>query len=452
MRIHLYAASKQTGSYLSAAMRGNGTNRNSGCLILRRPDVHLTLMPQKLQEPTNPFVQVNARSAPKTLLKGGRLRRKPMMPCCRVIGFVFNPGRLDRLDACRHGKVPSEFFYGAIELAARGLDVRFFETAPDTPVHWPCAAFNFAGQNGPVKLDGLFLQATGNLLDQLNECDVVVGTTGGHAFALAVWRSLGCLHVPIVAIQVGLLVHKINFSRRYSTAFLLRRMQSMLFGKSELDPMCQTFPGIHEHVHVNQFGVDTSFWTPGSATESGYVLAVGNDGRRDYSTLLRAAKNLPYKVLLLTAQNLPLPLPPNVERIHGHYAEGVSDAQLRDLYRGAACVVVPLKPTLQPSGQSVTLQAMACGRPVVLTKTQGIWSHDTVKDGETLLLVPPEDSEKLAKAIRYMMENKGFSNNLGMAAQDAVLRSATIQGFADRLLDICIIGQASKRKTEKQQA
>jgi hypothetical protein len=99
-------------------------------------------------------------------------------PC--VIGFVFNPGRLDRLDACRRGEAPSEFFYGAIELAARGLDIRFFETDPATPVHWPCAAFNFIGQNGPVKLDGSFLQSTGNLLNRLNDCDVVVGITG-HA-------------------------------------------------------------------------------------------------------------------------------------------------------------------------------------------------------------------------------------------------------------------------------
>jgi hypothetical protein len=236
-----------------------------------------------------------------------------------VIGFVFNPGRLDRLDLCRRGEAPSEFFYGAMELASRGFDVRFFETDPATPVHWPCAAFNFLGQNGPVKLDGSLFQATGNLLDQLNDCDVVVGTTGGHAFALAVWRSLGRLRVPIIGIQVGLLVHKINLWRRYSTAFFLRRMQSMLFGESELEPMYQTFLCIHGHVHVNQFGVDTTFWTPGPVQESGYILSVGNDGRRDYPTLIEAAKHLSYEVLMLTAQTLPSPLPSNVKLIHGSY-------------------------------------------------------------------------------------------------------------------------------------
>ncbi len=369
-----------------------------------------------------------------------------VMPPPRVIGFVFNPGRLDRLDACRRGETPSEFFYGAIELAARGFDIRFFETDPATPVHWPCAALNFLGQNGPVKLDGSFLQSTGNLMNQLNDCDVVVGTTGGHAFALAVWRSLGRLRAPIVAIQAGLLNHKINFLRRHSTAFSLRRMQSMLFGESELDLMYKTFPGIRGHMHVNQFGVDTSFWTPGPAPESGYILAVGNDGRRDYPTLIEAAKHLPYQVLLLTAQTIPSPLSPNVEHIRGTYAEGVSDSQLRDLYRGASCVIVPLKPTYQPSGQSVTLQAMACGRPVVLTETQGIWSRETVRDGETLLLATPGDAGQLVQAIRCVMENKEFAKNLGGTARDAVLRSATIQDFAGRLLNICHLASGHKNQ------
>lgn len=361
----------------------------------------------------------------------------------RIIGFVFNPGRLDRLDACRRGEAPSEFFYGAIELEARGCDIRFLETDPATPVHWPCAALNFLGQNGPAKLDGIFLQATGNMLNQLNNCDVVVGSTGGHAFALAVWRSLGRLRAPIVAIQTGLLNHKINFARRRSTAFFLRRMESMLFGESELDLMYKAYPGVRGSMHVNQFGVDTSFWTPGIASESGYILAVGNDGRRDYPTLIEAARLLPWRVILVTTCELPS-LPSNVEHIHGSYVGGVSDAKLRDLYRGASCVVVPLKPTFQPSGQSVTLQAMACGRPVVLTETQGIWSNEIVRNRETLLLTPPGNAGQLVQAIRSVMEDKKFAGNLGIAARNVVRRSATIKDFADRLLDLCLLASGHK--------
>ena len=365
------------------------------------------------------------------------------------LAYIYHPGRLQRLDHALTGHAPTEFFYGAIELAARGLDIRFLETDPAAPVHWPCAAFNFLGQNAPVKLDGVLFQSTGNLLDRLNECDAVVGTTGGIAFALAVWRMLGRLRTPIVGIQTGLLVHRINLSRRYSTAFLLRRMQSVLFGEAELNLMHETFPGVKGYLHVDQFGVDTSFWTPGPATKSGYVLAVGNDGRRDYSLLIEAAKRMPYPVLAVTARALPSPLPPNVEHIRGAYAEGVSDEQLRDLYRGAGCVVVPLKETTQPSGQSVTLQAMACGRPVVLTETRGIWSRQTVRDGETLLLTSPSDVGGLVRAIESVMEDKDLSEKLGATAREAVIQNATIQAFADRLLDVCSIVQKRRNQYVK---
>jgi len=354
-----------------------------------------------------------------------------------IIGFVYNPGRLSRVDACRRGDAPSEFLYGAVELEAQGYDIRYFEANSSTPAHWPCAAFNFLRGHGPIKLDGGTMQATGNLLAALRECDVVIGTTGAHAFALSVWRSVGRLRPPIVGIQCGLLNHRISPVRRFSTVALMRRMQSMVFGESEVAPIQAAYPGTQGHVHVNQFGVDTTFWTPGPSSESGYILAVGNDGRRDYPTLIEAAKHLKTTVILVTSHTLPSPSPANVRHIHGTYADGVSDTHLRDLYRGAACVVVPLVETVQPSGQSVTLQAMACGRPVVLSKTQGIWSQTTVRDGETLVLTPPGSVSHLATAIQRVLDTPDWAKQLGLNAREAVLKNATTLTFANRLIEIC---------------
>ena len=42
---------------------------------------------------------------------------------------------------------------------------------------------------------------------------------------------------------------------------------------------------------VNQFGVDPQFWSPAGERED-YVLAIGNDPRRDYQTLLAAAPEI----------------------------------------------------------------------------------------------------------------------------------------------------------------
>lgn len=354
----------------------------------------------------------------------------------RSITFIYSPGRVKRLESVRRGESPSDFFYGAVELEKQGMEVRIIEADPSTPPHWPSALLNFVGPNGPVKLDGNITQAVWNILPQAKTSDVVVGTTGAHAFALALLKWLRRHSLPVVGIQCGLLNHPINAWRRRSSVALLRRMESMLFGEGERQPVLDAYPGIHGHLHVNQFGVDTQFWKPGPARESGYVLAVGNDGRRDYGTLMEAARRVDIPFVVVTGHDLPR-RPPHVRHLKGSFSNGVSDLDLRDLFRGAACVVTPLKPTLQPSGQSVTLQAMACGRPVILTDTQGLWSRETLRDRETISLTPPEDAGTLADRIREILSDKSFAGRLGEFAREAVCRHATIQQFAERLERIC---------------
>lgn len=354
----------------------------------------------------------------------------------RSLSFLYSPGRAGRLEAVRRGESPSEFFYGALELEKQGLEIRILEADPLTPPHWPCAALDFIGQNGPIKLDGHVAQAVWDALPLWEKGDVVVGTTGAHAFALALLKGLRRHSVPVVGIHCGLLNHPINPLRRRSTAALMRRMESMLFGEGERQPMLEAYPGIGGHLHVNQFGVDTRFWSPGPSRERGYVLAVGNDGRRDYATLIAAARRFDCPFVVVTGNELPLH-PPHVRQLKGSYSEGLSDLDLRDLVRGAACVVTPLQATRQPSGQSVTLQAMACGRPVVLSDTEGLWCRKTLRDGETLLLTPPGDADALAARIREIVASPSLARRLGEAARDAVCRHATIGQFADRLLSIC---------------
>lgn len=120
-----------------------------------------------------------------------------------------------------------------------------------------------------------------------------------------------------------------------------------------------------------------------------FVFSIGQDPNRDFDTLVNAEIEVPIR--LHTA--LPVAIPTgrqNVTVSKGSYHKStLTDKELRDLYRRSLAVVVPLKDVYQPTGYSVTLQAMACGKPVVLTRIKGLWAPELLRDGENCLLVPP---------------------------------------------------------------
>lgn len=59
----------------------------------------------------------------------------------------------------------------------------------------------------------------------------------------------------------------------------------------------------------------------------------------------------------------------------------------------------------------VSVEAAAVGKPVVGSRIPGLL--DAVKDGETGILVPPEDPEKLADAMVYLLEHEDERRRLG---------------------------------------
>ena len=63
----------------------------------------------------------------------------------------------------------------------------------------------------------------------------------------------------------------------------------------------------------------------------------------------------------------------------------------------------------------VLLEAMACGRPVISTRSGGI--TDIVDDGKTGLLVPPRNPGALAEALLELIEDEGKRNRMGSLAR-----------------------------------
>ena len=119
------------------------------------------------------------------------------------------------------------------------------------------------------------------------------------------------------------------------------------------------------------------------------ILFVGNDGNRDYEFLVDLSKNLPqYDFKFITNYKFNKTLPRNATHISGSWSNSmIDDNNLRKIYHESDIVVLPLKNTIQPSGQSVTLQALSCGTPVMITKIDGFWDKDSFKNMENIIFI-----------------------------------------------------------------
>jgi glycosyltransferase involved in cell wall biosynthesis len=106
-------------------------------------------------------------------------------------------------------------------------------------------------------------------------------------------------------------------------------------------------------------------------------------------------------------------------------------AELRDYY--AAADVFVTTPWYEPFGIT-PVEAMACGTPVIGANVGGI--KDTVRHGETGLLVPPKDPDALADALAAVLGDPARRAAMGRAARRRAVRHYTWATVADRVADV----------------
>ncbi len=133
---------------------------------------------------------------------------------------------------------------------------------------------------------------------------------------------------------------------------------------------------------------------------------------------------------------------PELERLAGiAQAEGVADRvefigrcdrdRLRTVYSAADVFVTT--PWYEPFGIT-PVEAMACACPVVGAAVGGI--QDTVVDGRTGFLVPPNDPEALAERLLRLAANPALGQRMGRAGLARARALFTWERVAQALLDV----------------
>jgi glycosyltransferase involved in cell wall biosynthesis len=355
----------------------------------------------------------------------------------RKVAFLFKRGRKARLTGDE--AFPSEFFYGYVQMADAGVPVELLDEDD----------FGLAGNYGIVwkllsavshAMTGVHLWAVRQLAApaaraRLNEFAVLVATTNTFGLSLALLKRLGLLEARVVFIAMGVADLAARPMRRWVCRWLLGAVQTVTISKGELAHLREILSPRLPVAYI-PFGVDSRFWTPGAgAAAKPYVLSIGNDPRRDYATLLAAWRPEFPLLRIVTSQSLPATA--NVEVIAGDWRHQLlSDDQICDLYRAALFVVLPIRATYQPSGQSACLQAMACGKAVILSDMDGLWDRELMVDGESCVLISCGSPDVLGDAVADLLADPARAAALGAKGRRVVEAHLNIDAMAAAMREV----------------
>ncbi len=163
-----------------------------------------------------------------------------------------------------------------------------------------------------------------------------------------------------------------------------------------------------------------------------YVYAAGN-AYRDWATLFAALRHIDCDAVISGDDRLPdlFPdLPANI-RLVGP----LSPADGRAVASRATIVLVPLQETIMPAGPVVLVDAMALGRPVIATDTNG--TRDYIRHGVTGWLVGAGDPMALARIVTEVLAHPDLRATVGEAARRAARDEFSADEFARRVTDLC---------------
>lgn len=181
---------------------------------------------------------------------------------------------------------------------------------------------------------------------------------------------------------------------------------------------------------------DTHFFSP-PATSSGeteshdhrpIIMSVGLE-QRDYASLATATKDLQVDVRIsgysadtrILDKAFPKEIPENFSRRFYPWTD------LLQLYREADIAVVSLYPNNHAAGVQALMEALACGRPVVVTATDGLQKY--IASSEFVRAVPTGNPHELGKAIADLLSRPEQRQRLGECASAIARERHTLEAY-----------------------
>lgn len=274
----------------------------------------------------------------------------------------------------------------------------------------------------------------------LNRVDVVFSTVDTVGIPLALLARVGLVRTPIVYAAIGLperleQVRGPLARRLYRSAY--RRLHTILaYGMGEVGAL-RSWVGTDRVVFV-PFGVDTDYFLPdhGRHPPAVDIVSVGADPRRDYALLLELARRRPawsFRVVASRDHASTFRAAPTTVQV----SYDLSLPDVRDALRTARVVVLPVSANTYSGATTVLLQALACGKPVVVSRTAAITEGYALENGVNCMLVPPGDLDALDAAVAAVLADDELAAALGTRGRETA-EQLTWARYAGAIRDLLL--------------
>ena len=106
---------------------------------------------------------------------------------------------------------------------------------------------------------------------------------------------------------------------------------------------------------------------------------------------------------------------------------------MRDLYGNSEFIIIPLKETFQPSGQSTCLQAMSCSKAVVITKIKGIWDEKLMKHKENIFFIRSGNELDLKNSVKSLVSDVNLRKSLEIGGRSLIISNFNVINMVNHL-------------------
>lgn len=331
------------------------------------------------------------------------------------------------------GEIPSNMHWGIQELQKWGTPVEEIAPAPllkkSTLVRSLSKIFG---------VNFIYAAALWRARADVNRLGALYTITPNGALVAVLLRSLGILHCRVILLLTGLTMFKgtgkvASLKQKLLSKWFSKINRIMVTSTSEVDGLKRKIADGESVAVFNPLCIDLNFYQPveNGARKDDFILIIGNDENRDWSTSLEIVRNCPslkFKIISSYFLNKELKMPDNCE-----YLGNPPFADSRKEFQHAAIVLIVTKPSTYFSGITTVLAAMACGAVVVSDDSKSAGDYG-MKESENYLRYDRGDLPVVSKILHSILEsaelrlkirNEGYENvkNYGMDRFAAVVKS-----------------------------